>query len=284
MTISRPAVEPRLPGPVRRTTALLFPILCVIILPGCSTERRAGAPAHETAANVAAQGAISVPQHIASAVASSDRPEADRLRDPHRKPGEVLAFFGIERGMSVGDLMAGTGYYSEILSRAVGPEGSVYAQNNSFVVERFVDKPLTERLARPGLENITRLDAELETPGLPAGLDAALMIRFYHDMYWQESDRRAFNQAVFQALKPGGIFGIVDHHAPAGTGFAHVKDLHRVDAELVEKEILAAGFVLDAESDLLANPDDTRDWNIFADDAARRDQTDRFVLRFRKPS
>ncbi len=261
---------------VRRGIA---PGIMLLLALGCSARE-----ADEAAPGAATAGAILVPPHIEQAVSNPERPESDRQRDADRRPAEVLAFFGIEPGMKVGDLMAGTGYYSEILSRAVGPTGAVYAQNNKFVVERFVDKPLTERLARPGFDNITRLDRELESPGLPAGLDAAIMIRFYHDMYWQKSDRKAFIKAVFDALKPGGIFGIVDHHAPEGTGADHVLDLHRVDAELVKKEILAAGFVLDDESDLLANPDDTRDWNIFADEAARRDKTDRFVIRFRKPS
>jgi len=235
------------------------------------------------AAPAAADRSIVVPAHIARAVAAPERPEADRKRDADRHPGEVLAFFGIEPGMRVADLMAGTGYYTEILSRAVGPAGKVYAQNNHFVLERFADGPLTERLARPGLDNVIRLDRELESPGLPEGLDAAIMIRFYHDMYWQETNRRAFNQAVFKALKPGAVFGIVDHQAPAGSGFEHVRDLHRVEADLVMKEVLASGFLFDAASNVLANPNDTRDWSIFDDDAVRRDKTDRFVFRFRKP-
>jgi predicted methyltransferase len=257
---------------------LLTPLLAT----GCSADRTAPAP-EQAATPPEAERSTTVPGHIARAVAAPERPEADRQRDADRHPGEVLAFFGIAPGMQVADLMAGTGYYTEILSRAVGPEGKVYAQNNRFVLERFADEPLTERLARPGVDNVIRLDRELESPGLPDGLDAAIMIRFYHDMYWQKTDRKEFNRAVFAALKPGGVFGVVDHHAPAGTGFEHVLDLHRVEADLVMKEILASGFVFDGASDVLANPDDTRDWNIFADDAARRDQTDRFVFRFRKP-
>jgi len=101
-------------------------------------------------------------------------------------------------------------------------------------------------------------------------------------------DRAEFLRRVFDTLAPGGIFGVIDHHAEAGSGDRDALDpgdgLHRIDAELVMAEILAAGFVLDAESDLLKNPDDTRDWNIFADDAARRDKTDRFVWKFVKPA
>jgi len=226
---------------------------------------------------------LPVPPWIREAVAAPGRPEGDRHRDTDRRPGEVLAFFGIRPGMKVAEMMAGTGYYTDLLARAVGSLGRVYAQNNAFVLARFADKPLTARLKDPALANVVRLDRELEDPGLPEGLDAVLMIRFYHDTYWQKTDRKKMNRAIFQALKPGGIFGVVDHQAEAGSGDRDVLRLHRVDEALVKREILAAGFVLDAESDVLKNPDDPRDFNIFADGAKNRDKTDRFVLRFRKP-
>ena len=177
-------------------------------------------------------------------------------------------------------------YYTEIISGVVGPSGKVYAQNNKFVLERFADKPLTERLAKPGLKNVERLDAELDNPGLPSGLDVVLLVRFYHDFFWMGNDRATFNKAVFRALKPGGVFGVVDHHAEAGSGDRNAQEpnnLHRIDAELVKNEILAAGFVLEEESDILSHSEDTRDWSIFADNAARRDQTDRFIYKFSKP-
>ncbi|MFQ5748939.1 MAG: class I SAM-dependent methyltransferase [Planctomycetota bacterium] len=226
---------------------------------------------------------LPVPPWIRDAVAGPGRPEGDRRRDADRRPGEVLAFFGIRPEMKVAEMMAGTGYYAELLARTVGPQGRVYAQNNSFVLSRFADKPLTARLKDPTLSNVVRLDRELEDPGLPEGLDAVLMIRFYHDTYWQKTDRKKMNRAIFRALKPGGVFGVVDHQAEAGSGDRDVLRLHRVDEAMVEREILAAGFVLDAESDVLKNPDDPRDFNIFADGAKNRDRTDRFVLRFRKP-
>jgi hypothetical protein len=129
---------------------------------------------------------------------------------------------------------------------------------------------------------------------LPHNLDAAIFVRFYHDLFWlptpdgDKADRATFLGQVFAALKPGGVFGVIDHHAEAGSGDRDALDpgegLHRIDVELVKKEILAAGFVLDAESDTLSNSEDTRDWNIFSDGGARRDKTDRFVLRFVKPN
>jgi len=255
-------------------------ILVWFCLAGCSTGNGAGV---ERQSGEAEEGAMTKVDY-AAAVANPDRPPEDTARDANRLPAEVLAFFGIEPGMRVADMMAARGYYTEILSKVVGSEGTIYAQNNSFVLERFADGPLTERLARPGLENVVRIDSEVDDPRLPDGLDAAVLIRFYHDFYWQKADRAAFNSAVFAALKPGSVFGVVDHHAEAGSEDRDVQTLHRVDAEMVRREIEAAGFVLEATSDLLHDPADSLDWNIFVDDGTRRDTTSRFVYRFRKPA
>ena len=217
------------------------------------------------------------------AVADPARPEKDRGRDADRRPIEVLAFLGIEPGMQVGDAMAASGYYTEILARGLGPDGRVWAHNTP-KTDGFFGENLRRRLSRLETGNIEQIVGAVEAPGFPEGqLDAVLLIRFYHDFCWFESDRPGFNRAVLAALKPGGVFGVVDHHALPGTGCSVGQSLHRIEAEMVKKEILAAGFVLEAESSLLANPDDTHDWNIFADKAARRDRTDRFLLRFRKP-
>lgn len=236
----------------------------------------AAAPVDAAAAPVDAAAAI------ATAVDHPDRPADDRGRDGDRRPAAVLAFFEVAPGMKVADLMTGRGYYAELLARVVGPTGTVYAQNNAFVVQRFADGPLRERLARPGLERVVRLDRELDDPGLPAGeLDRVMMVLFYHDTYWQKVDRAAMNRAVFAALRPGGIYGVVDHHAEAGSLDRDVETLHRVDAALVEREILAAGFELVGTSDVLRHPEDRRDLNVF--DPALRGKTDRFVYKFRKP-
>ncbi len=228
-----------------------------------------------------------LPAYLVDAVAAPQRSLRDRRRDADRRPAHVLAFFGLRPGMEVAELMAGGGYYVDILARAVGPEGVVHVQNSPYVLQRFAEKPLSKRLARleaDGIHNLVRHDRPLEDPGLPlGGLDLVLLNRFYHDTYWQEVDRPAMLRAIYDALEPGGVFGVVDHRARDGVGSRDAERLHRIDEALVEKEILAAGFVLDAESDLLHHPEDTRDWSIFADDSARRDRTDRFVLRFRKP-
>ncbi len=236
-----------------------------------------------------------MPAKIRSAVDDPLRSEEDRARDADRHPAEILAFFGIDEGIHVADLQATAGYYTEILSSVVGPGGMVYAQNNEFVLTRFAGEPLgqrLEKLRKAGRENIRRLDDELDEMKLPGNLDAALFIRFYHDLFWlptpdgDKADRAEFLRRVHEALKPGGVFGIVDHHAEAGSGARDALDpgegLHRIDIDLVKREVMEAGFVLDAESDVLSNPDDTRDWNIFSE--GRRDRTDRFVLRFVKPT
>jgi len=220
---------------------------------------------------------------IARALSAPGRPADDRERDADRRPAEVLRFLGIAPDMEVADLMAGRGYYSEILARAVGPQGKVYVQNNAFVVHRFAGEALQARLGRPGLEAAVRWDRELESLGFePGSLDAALIVLFYHDTYWQGVDRAAMNRGIFAALKPGGVFGVIDHHAQPGSGARDVQTLHRVDAELVKQEVLAAGFELEAESELLRHPEDPRTASVF--DAALRGKTDRFVYRFRKPA
>lgn len=220
---------------------------------------------------------------IATSVQHSDRLATDLKRDVERKPAQVLDFFDIKGGMHVADLMAGDGYYTEILSRAVGKDGKVYCQNTSIPLEVFADKPLTARLADARLPNVVRLDTEFDDSGLPTDLDAAILVRFYHDFGWQGVDRAAFNKLVFASLKPGGVFGVVDHHAAEGAGMSVGKSLHRVEAALVQEEIEAAGFVLESESYVLSDSTDPRDWNIFSKGPGGRDTTSRFVYLFRKP-
>lgn len=244
--------------------------------PATSTAASATTPTSD-AATAARDAAID------AAIAHPDRWGEDRARDADRRPGEVLRFFDVRPGMKVAELMSGRGYYAELLSRVVGPQGLAYVQNNKFVLEKFAAAPLAERLGRGGLGNVRRVDRELHDLGLPAGeLDAVLMILFYHDTYWMGVDRKAMLAGVFAALRPGGVFGIVDHAAAAGAGTSAVKTLHRVERGVVQAEIEAAGFVLEASSDALAHPEDDHSVNVF--DPAIRGKTDRFVLRFRKPA
>ena len=213
----------------------------------------------------------------------TDRLEADHARDAERNPVAVLDFFGIQPGMTVADVMAGDGYYTELLSRIVGSDGTVYCQNTAIPLRVFAEAPLTARLAGDRLPNVERLDMEFTDGGYPTNLDVAILIRFYHDFQWQEVDRKAFNELMFASLKPGGVFGVVDHHAKQGAGISEGKRLHRVEADFLQAEIEAAGFVLEDQSMVLTDATDTLDWSIFDPEHEGRDTTSRFVYLFRKP-
>jgi predicted methyltransferase len=219
-------------------------------------------------------------------VAAADRTEADRALDAGRHPAELLRFFEIRPGMKVADIGAGGGYTTELLARIVGPEGRVYGVNSPVILERFAAAPWAERLQRPVNANVTRLDREFDDP-FPddvQGLDAVLNVLFYHDTVWLGTDRARMNADIFAALKPGGIYGIVDHVAKPGAGVADVQTLHRIEPSVIVEEVKAAGFVLDGEGDFLRNPQDTYDWNPNPREAGeRRGTSDRVVMRFRKP-
>ncbi len=220
-------------------------------------------------------------------VAEPDRGAEDRALDEGRKPAEVLTFFGIGVGMRVAEISAGGGYTAELLARAVGETGRVYAQNAKFVLERFAEKPWSERLTRPVMAPVFRVDREFSDPLPPDAkqLDAVLIVLFYHDTVWQKADRDAMNRHVFAALRPGGIYGVIDHSARVGAGLGVTESLHRIEESVVEQEVERAGFVLDAQADFLRNAEDARDWNASPRVAAeRRGHSDRFVLRFKKPA
>jgi predicted methyltransferase len=213
---------------------------------------------------------------------------ADRLRDANRRPAEVLKFFGIRPGMKVLDLWSGGGYYTEILSYLVGPEGAVVAHNNGTYLD-FTRAELATRYGAGRLPNVTRLLAENNELSLPAGeFDAVIMTNVYHDIYfadekigWERVDARRLLAEILSALKPGGVLGIVDHAAAPGAGPETGGTLHRIDPERVRQDVLAAGFVLEAESDVLRNPADDRTRVVF--DPTIQGRTDQFVFRFRKP-
>lgn len=225
-----------------------------------------------------------MPATIEAALADASRPDEDRLLDVNRHPVEVLAFAGLEHGWRVADIVPGSGYYARVLSTAVGEEGHVYAFNPSWVARDFPagNAPLAELAESRAnmsvvVDTVEALDVAIEPP-----LDAVFMVLFYHDTGYDGTDRVAMNRAIFNALRPGGVFIVIDHHAPTGSGLTFVHDTHRVDARLVREEVMAAGFLLEAESDMLANPEDDRTGSVFAPELRRH--TDRFVYRFRKPA
>ena len=222
------------------------------------------------------------------AVDNPARSEQDRQRDALRKPAEVLKFFGIKPGMSVLDLYSGGGYYSELLSYVVGAGGKVVAHSNS-AYTRYVGEETAARYGNGRLPNVEVLMAENNELTLPAGeFDAELMILAYHDIYyvapddgWPKIDGPKLLAELYRAMKPGGILGIVDHVADAGSPRETGGTLHRIDPAIIIAEVEKAGFVLDAKSDVLRNNDDDHSVTVF--DPSVRGKTDRIVMRFRKP-
>ena len=220
-------------------------------------------------------------------VAAADRSPADRILDAGRKPEDLLRFLDLEPGMRVAELGAGGGYTTELLARAVGPTGVVYAQNSRFILERFAAKPWAERLVKPVMQNVVRVDRDFDDPLPPEAydLDRVVIVLFYHDTVWMDVDRVAMNEAVFRALKPGGLYVVIDHSARSGAGYNDVRTLHRIEESMLRSEIEDVGFTLARESDFLRNPADPRDWNDSPTAAGeRRGTSDRFALAFVKPA
>jgi predicted methyltransferase len=211
---------------------------------------------------------------------STARPQDDRDSDAARKPAEVLRFFGIERGDKVADLLTGGGYWTRILVPLVGAEGRVYAGNNPFF-GRFYTEAFNKLVAEPAFKNVVRIDGPVDKLALPkdGSLDAVIMVNAYHDLFLVEESRAALNRDVFASLKPGGVYGVIDHAAAAGAGSSQVQALHRIEKKTVVDEVTAAGFKLGGESNILANAADDHTAKIFDLDG----KTDKFVLRFEKP-
>jgi len=215
-------------------------------------------------------------------LASPARPQEDRDRDAGRKPDRVIEFFGIERGDKVADLLTGGGYWTRILVPLVGPEGRVYAGNNPFFA-RFYTDAFNALLTEPAFKNVRRIDGPVDELALPkdGSLDAVILIMAYHDLFLTDEDRSVLNRTVLAALKPGGVYGIVDHEAGAGAGTSKIESLHRIEKKVVVDEVQAAGFKLAGDADFLRNSADDHSLKIFDPSLAGR--TDRFVLRFEKP-
>jgi len=220
------------------------------------------------------------------AVTAADRSVDDRKLDAGRMPAEVMAFFQLAPGQKIGELSAGGGYSTEVMARIVGETGTIYAQNTKEVLDAFARGPWTARAAKPVMKPAEAVERPTDDPFPPEAkdLDAVITILNYHDFVRQNVDRAKLNKLIFAKLKKGGVYGVVDHSAVPGSGTRDCEALHRIDEETVKKEVLAAGFKLDAESDLLRHPDDKRDWNSSPMKAGeRRGTSDRFTLRFVKP-
>ncbi len=214
-------------------------------------------------------------------VASPDRSEADRATDGRRKPAQLLAFYDVRPGMTVADLGAGAGYNTELLARAVGASGKVYAQNTRDMLENLIKGRFDERLRSPAMKNVVHVVREFDDPLPPEArnLDLVTFNFNYHDTAYLGVDRARMNRAVFDALKPGGIYIVADHSGRPGTGVSEAKSLHRIEEVVVRREVEAAGFRLAAEGGFLRNPRDPRDASVFKP----KQPNDEFVLKFVKP-
>lgn len=240
----------------------------------------------EPAGGAAQHAKVNVSPAIRAVVDAPDREAEDRALDAGRRPAELLAFAGIQPGMKVAELAAGGGYTTELLARAVGPSGVVYGHNTAWILEKIADKRWTARLAKPTNKNVVKITRDFDDPLPPEAkeLDAVVINLFYHDTFWLKADRAKMNAAVFRALKPGGVYVVVDHSGRPGTGSSEVQSLHRVEEPVVRAEVTRAGFELAADADFLRNADDKRDWSTAPNAAAdKRGTSDRFVLKFVKP-
>jgi predicted methyltransferase len=241
-------------------------------------------------------------ESIAAIVASPDRSAADRTNDIRRKPAELLAFIGPRPGMTALDVSAARGYTTELIARAVGPGGKVYAQNAPRDAGRVPPaqpegaatppvaqaatapaQTLAERARNPATQNITPVSRSFDDPVPPevtaASLDLVTLIFNYHDFGHMGVDRAKMNRALFAALKPGGVYVIADHAGRSGTGISEAGTLHRVEEAFVQQEVEAAGFRLAARGDFLRNLADPRDRNTPMPPMPK----DEFVLKFVKP-
>ena len=244
--------------------------LCLLALTACATPPLPADPS--------AQGAI------AAAILDSNRPAEETQRDAARRPALLLAFAGVKPGMLVGEMFPGGGYFTRLLSTTVGPNGRVIAlvpADTAARNPRQID-PVRAIAAMPTYSNVT-VETPNGTPTPSVLVDLIWTTENYHDIHAFSGAEAAaaVNRAVFAALKPGGAYLVADHSAQAGSGTRDCKTLHRIDVAVVKQEVLAAGFVLDGESDMLANPADARTLLVF--DPAIRGHTDQFVLRFKKP-
>ena len=225
---------------------------------------------------------------VATAVAAADRPAEAKELDASRKPAEVLDWLGIKPGMHVADLISGTGYWAEIMAHVVGPKGTVTAyEPNQFYNDEKGAALWAGIASRTPLVSLVRYPFEAFAP--PANrFDAALINMSYHDLYWQSeqykisrTDPDAYVRALYSAMKPGGVVGVIDHVGAPGDTRSTVDKLHRIDPGVVRADFERAGFRLAGTSNLLANPADDHSKLVF--DPSIRGKTDRFMMKFVKP-
>jgi predicted methyltransferase len=240
-----------------------------------------------SASKVEAATTTPVAGDIATALSDPRRPVEQVKLDATRRPRTLIAFAGVRSGARIADFMPGNAYFTRILSDVVGPTGRVYAY---IPAEQIANCPPSEIAGAqavggdPGYANVTVLTGTLADFRMPEQLDLIWTAQNYHDLhdsFLGPADVTALNKAIFNALRPGGIFLVIDHVADKGSGLRDTETLHRIDPALMQQEIEAAGFILEAQSEVLRNPNDDHTRSVF--DAGIRGVTDQVVFRFRRP-
>jgi predicted methyltransferase len=239
-----------------------------------------------SAATLIAAGAIAapmIPDYVAAAVADSHRPDVDTARDVNRKPAEILAFSEVKPGDKVFEILPSKGYFTRLFSKAVGPNGHVYAVSPTVNPESGQPVPPMALIGDPTYPNVSPVPLSFASIASPEPVDIIFTAQNYHDFHLArfKADVVALDRQLFADLKPGGLLIIEDHAAEAGSGLRDPDKLHRIDEAVVKQEVESAGFKLVAETDILHNPADPHTALVF--DPAIRGHTDQFVLKFRKP-
>ncbi len=218
----------------------------------------------------------STPPHIRRAVAA-ERPADQRARDVARRPAEVMTLAGLSEGDRIAEITAFGQYYSRLILGAIGAAGQLHMYDMPFL-ERFGAVEQGEAFASAH-DNVDYQVLHYDEIAFPSDLDAVYNVLFYHDFGPQNVDTALFNRKVYDALRPGGKYLVIDHKANPGTGWDVAGSIHRIDPAIIVEEVTAAGFELIADSNLLANPEDPRTENVFS----MRGETDRALLLFQKP-
>ena len=219
---------------------------------------------------------------IQAAVADKGRPAADTARDAARKPADMLEFAGVKPGQTVADFLPGGGYFTRVFSKAVGAKGVVYAIISEAQAANKDKPPAVAAIAAdPAYANVKVVPAKFDSLQLPTPADVIFTAQNYHDLHLARLnlDVAAVNKAVFNALKPGGYYIVVDHAAAAGAPLDVADTLHRIDPAVVRKELEAAGFTYVGESAVLRRADDDHTKKVFE----LHDHTDQFVYKFQRP-
>ncbi|AKM10489.1 class I SAM-dependent methyltransferase [Croceicoccus naphthovorans] len=265
-----------------RTSIASLLASATMLLAGCTVEPPQDAPT---------DAITTVPSPVAadyaSVIASPIRTDQDRAADPLRKPADMLAFADVRPGMAVFEMLPGGGYFTRLFEQAIGAEGELVLYAN----DEFLDKPWkpfdsAQKLAgsfEDGTVGAVHFPLAGPVPdGMAERFDLVWTSRNYHDFHNAEGfDAKAYNGMVLDLLKPGGVYVVVDHAAPEGSGASSTNTTHRIEAEQVRRDVVGAGFLYDGASAVLANPNDPRDISVH--DPSVKGDTDQFVLRFRKP-